>query len=118
MLATPRTGYVGWILGRNPFDVCMLQGHGRNNPPYHPGFHNAPGGVCNGVTSGFDDEADIDFRPMPWAVDKEHSWRWGEQWMPHAAWLMHALALAGCVNLNGARGVSRGCRGRHRRRRG
>ena len=28
---------------RNPFDVCMLQGHGRNNPPYHPGFHNAPG---------------------------------------------------------------------------
>ena len=87
-------GYVGWILGRNPFDVCMLQGYGRNNPPYHPGFHNAPGGVCNGITSGFDDEADIAFRPMPWAVDKEHSWRWGEQWMPHAAWLMHALALA------------------------
>ena len=45
----------------------MLQGHGRNNPPYQPGFHNAPGGVCNGVTSGFDDEADIAFRPMPWA---------------------------------------------------
>ena len=29
-----------------------------------------------------------------WAEDKEHSWRWGEQWMPHAAWLMHALVLA------------------------
>lgn len=86
--------YIGWILGRNPFDVCMLQGHGRNNPPYHPGFHNAPGGVCNGVTSGFADEADVAFRPMPWAVDKEHSWRWGEQWMPHAAWLMYALVLA------------------------
>ena len=48
--------HVSWILGRNPFDVCMLQGYGRNNPPYHPGFHNAPGGVCNGITSGFDDE--------------------------------------------------------------
>ena len=87
--------YVGWILGRNPFDVCMLQGHGRNNPPYHPGFHNAPGGVCNGVTSGFADEADIAFRPMPMAVDKAHSWRWGEQWMPHAAWLLHALVSGG-----------------------
>jgi hypothetical protein len=84
---------IGWILGRNPFDVCMLQGYGRNNPPYHPGFHNAPGGVCNGVTSGFGDESDIAFRPMPVAVDKEHSWRWGEQWMPHAAWLLLALVV-------------------------
>jgi hypothetical protein len=83
--------YVSWILGRNPFDVCMLQGYGRNNPPYHPGFHNAPAGVCNGITSGIDDEEDIAFRPMPSALDKAHSWRWGEQWMPHAAWLLPAL---------------------------
>jgi hypothetical protein len=86
--------WIGWILGANPFDTCMLQGHGRNNPPYEPGFHNAPGGVCNGITSGFDDEADIAFRPMPQAGTREHSWRWGEQWMPHAAWLMLALVLA------------------------
>jgi hypothetical protein len=85
--------YLSWILGRNPFDVCMLQGHGRNNPPYHPGFHNAPAGVCNGITSGFAEEADIAFRPMPMAIEQEHSWRWGEQWMPHAAWLVHALVL-------------------------
>ncbi len=92
--ARERAGdHIGWILGRNPFDVCMLQGHGRNNPPYHPGFHNAPGGVCNGVTSGFDDENDIAFRPMPMAADKQHSWRWGEQWMPHAAWLLEALVF-------------------------
>ena len=89
----PITRLVSWILGRNPFDVCMLQGYGRNNPPYHPGFHNAPGGVCNGITSGFDDEGDIAFRPMPMAADKEHSWRWGEQWMPHGAWLLDALVL-------------------------
>ena len=72
----------------------MLQGHGRNNPPYEPGFHNAPGGVCNGITSGLDDEADIAFRPMPAASQREQSWRWGEQWMPHAAWLLLALVLA------------------------
>jgi hypothetical protein len=76
----------------------MLQGHGRNNPPYHPGFHNAPGGVCNGITSGIEDEWDVAFRPMPWATDKEHSWRWGEQWMPHAAWLLHALVMSDCSN--------------------
>ena len=86
--------WISWILGANPFDVCMLQGHGRNNPPYEPGFHNAPGGVCNGITSGLDDEADIAFRPMPAASQREQSWRWGEQWMPHAAWLLLALVLA------------------------
>jgi hypothetical protein len=86
--------WIAWIFGANPFDVCMLQGHGRNNPPYAPGFHNAPGGVCNGITSGFDDEDDITFRPMPAAAARGHSWRWGEQWMPHAAWLMLALVLA------------------------
>ena len=26
-----------WILGLNPFDVCMMQGKGRNNPEYLPG---------------------------------------------------------------------------------
>ena len=38
---------VDWVLGRNPFDVCMLQGRGRNAPDYLPGFPNAPG--CSAV---------------------------------------------------------------------
>jgi hypothetical protein len=87
------TAWLAWITGRNPFDACMLQGHGRNNPPYEPNFPNAPGGVCNGVTSGFDDERDIALRPMPHAADMLHSWRWGEQWMPHATWLLYAISL-------------------------
>jgi len=80
-----------WILGANPFDICMLQGWGRNPPRYEPGFWNAPGGVCNGITSGLDDEADIDFR-KPEETVPTHSWRWTEQWIPHAAWLFCALA--------------------------
>ena len=79
-----------WILGANPYNACMLQGWGRNNPRYEPGFYNAPGGVCNGITSGFDDEADIDFKTAEVAT-MANSWRWTEQWMPHGAWLFLAL---------------------------
>jgi hypothetical protein len=80
-----------WLFGANPFDACMLQGWGHNPPRYEPGFWNAPGGVCNGVTSGLADERDIDFR-QPEETETAHSWRWTEQWIPHAAWLFCALA--------------------------
>ncbi len=69
----------------------MLQGWGHNPPRYEPGFWNAPGGVCNGITSGLADESDIDFR-KPEETEPAHSWRWTEQWIPHAAWLFCALA--------------------------
>jgi hypothetical protein len=80
-----------WIFGANPFDTCMLQGWGQNPPRYEPGFWNAPGGVCNVITSGLADEDDIDFR-KPEDTEPAHSWRWTEQWIPHAAWLFCALA--------------------------
>jgi hypothetical protein len=85
--------WVDWILGANPFDVCMLQGRGRNNPVYTPPYDNAPGGVANGITSGFADENDIAFAPLPQAHDVSQNWRWGEQWLPHGAWLLYALTL-------------------------
>lgn len=81
-----------WVLGLNPFDACMLQGRGRNSPDYLPGFPNAPGGICNGVTSGMDDENDIAFLPQPWDENPSHNWRWSEQWLPHGAWTFLALA--------------------------
>ncbi|MBV8666215.1 MAG: glycoside hydrolase family 9 protein [Burkholderiaceae bacterium] len=84
-------GVFDWIFGCNPFDACMMQGYGRNNPRYEKGFWNAPGGVCNGITSGLENEDDIDFR-MPSQSVPIHSWRWSEQWIPHGAWLFHALA--------------------------
>jgi len=82
---------LNWIFGFNPFDLCMMQGHGRNNPRYEKGFWNAPGGVCNGITSGLENEDDIDFRNPADSVPI-HSWRWTEQWIPHGAWLFHALS--------------------------
>jgi hypothetical protein len=83
-----------WILGANPFDACMLQGWGHHPPRYEPGYWNACGGVCNGITSGLDDEDDLDFRSPEHSVPT-HSWRWTEQWLPHAAWLFAALAWGG-----------------------
>ncbi|KUE80305.1 chitobiase [Aeromonas schubertii] len=84
-----------WILGANPFNACMLDGHGINNPAYTAGWPNAAGGICNGITSGFDDEADIAFIPEPYRERLDQNWRWGEQWIPHAAWFALAITLQG-----------------------
>ena len=84
---------VNWILGLNPFDMCMLQGKGRNNPgDYEAGAPNPPGGICNGITSGVQDEQDIAFQPPPYGRRADWSWRWKEQWIPHASWMILALA--------------------------
>ncbi|KMV29103.1 chitobiase [Photobacterium swingsii] len=86
---------LNWIVGLNPFDMSMLDGHGRNNPDYlpHLGFYNAKGGVCNGITSGFNNERDIAFNPDPQKDDMLQNWRWGEQWIPHGAWYLLAITL-------------------------
>ncbi|GAB3886650.1 glycoside hydrolase family 9 protein [Spirosoma agri] len=88
---------LNWILGLNPYDACMLQGVGHNNPAY--GFFgtfeytNAPGGIVNGITSGLDNEDDIDFNLSYKLTGKDADWRWAEQWLPHAAWYLMALAV-------------------------
>jgi len=87
---------LNWVLGLNPFDACMLHGSGRNNPPYlffgYYEYTNSPGGICNGITAGLEDEANIDFN-LPYAVTgKDYDWRWGEQWLPHASWYLLAVA--------------------------
>ncbi|NGN99530.1 chitobiase [Grimontia sp. S25] len=86
---------LNWIVGLNPYDMCMLDGHGRNNPDYLPdlGFINAKGGVCNGITAGFENEHDIAFKPEGQKDDMLQNWRWGEQWIPHAAWYLLAIAM-------------------------
>lgn len=82
-----------WIFGCNPFDACMMQGRGHNAPRYESGYWNAPGGVCNGITSGLEDEDDIDFK-RPQETTPMQSWRWSEQWMPHGAWVFLAVSIS------------------------
>ncbi|WDF55655.1 glycoside hydrolase family 9 protein [Mucilaginibacter sp. KACC 22063] len=88
---------LNWTLGLNPYNACMLQGTGHNNPAY--GFFgtfeytNAPGGIVNGITSGFENENDIDFN-LPYSqTHKDADWRWAEQWLPHTAWFLLAVSM-------------------------
>ncbi len=78
-----------WILGSNPYSSCMLQGFGQNWAIYGPAkFPNADGGICNGITSSLIDEHSIAFCETE---DPMQSWRWSEQWLPHAAWFLLAM---------------------------
>ena len=92
LLTTFGQRQLDWILGQNPFNACMLAGHGINNPSYTAGYPNAPGGICNGITAGFDDENDVAFIPEEYKERLDQNWRWGEQWIPHGAWF--ALAIS------------------------
>ena len=91
---------INWVLGLNPYDVCMLHGAGRNNPDYKEAGKsmNYLGGICNGITGGFDDERDIAFRPMPYDNDPAQRWRWSEQWLQHGGWMMPAIAYSAVIN--------------------
>lgn len=97
-LSSFATDQLNWVLGLNPYDACMLQGSGHNNPAY--GFFgtfeytNAPGGIVNGITSGLENEDDIDFNLSYAKTGKDYDWRWAEQWLPHAAWYLLAISVS------------------------
>ncbi|WP_397546988.1 glycoside hydrolase family 9 protein [Rhodothermus marinus] len=86
-----------WILGRNPYDVCMLKGVGRNNPEYlffnSYAYTNAPGGISNGITGGLEGPGGIAYNLGYAVTGQDTDWRWTEQWLPHAAWYLYAIAL-------------------------
>jgi hypothetical protein len=93
------TDQLNWILGLNPFDSSMMYGVGRNNPQYmffaSWEFTNAPGGISNGITSGFRDEDDIDYDLKYTETGADNDWRWQEQWLPHASWYLLAVSARG-----------------------
>jgi len=89
-LLTYAVSQLDWICGKNPFDACMIHGFGRNNGNYMDKWPNVLGGICNGITAGFEDESDVDFGRAD--VKGDQSWRWHEQWLPHATWFVVALS--------------------------
>jgi hypothetical protein len=98
-LHTFAANQLNWILGLNPFDSSMMNGIGRNNPQYmffdSWEFTNAPGGISNGITSGFRDEDDIDYNLTYKQTGADNDWRWQEQWLPHASWYLLAVSAEG-----------------------
>ncbi|HEY0272015.1 MAG TPA: glycoside hydrolase family 9 protein, partial [Chitinophaga sp.] len=92
-LAAYAARQVSWILGCNPYSMCFLYQFGNQNVPYmhsNYGHGSEKGGVSNGITGkdGHPDGSGIDFKTE--AAGNE--WRWTEQWIPHAAWLLQALS--------------------------
>ena len=73
--------------------MCFLYGSGRQNVPYMKsnfGHGSEKGGISNGITGadGHPDGTGIDFKTKA----NGNEWRWTEQWIPHAAWFLQAMA--------------------------
>jgi len=84
---------ISWILGANPYDVCFMHQFGHVNVPYMAalfGHGSGRGGISNGITGreGSPDGSGIDFKMHA----NGNEWRWTEQWIPHSAWFLQAVA--------------------------
>ena len=91
-LADYASHLISWILGCNPYNICMMYGYGQNNVPYmHSmyGHGSGRGGISNGITGkdGNGDGSGIDFK----MEDNGNEWRWSEQWIPHTGWFLQAV---------------------------
>ena len=92
-LSTYASRQLSWILGCNPYSMCFMYQFGKNNVPYMSsnfGHGSGRGGISNGITGkeGNGDGSGIDFK-----MEAEgNEWRWTEQWIPHAAWFLQAIA--------------------------
>ena len=97
------TDQLDWILGKNPYAVCMMYGKGLKNPKIYNGQSSydatLAGGIANGITgknengSGIawdsDGVSSVGFDP---SAESWQNWRWIEQWLPHTTWYLMALA--------------------------
>ena len=91
-LATYASNLVSWVLGSNPYNICMMYGYGKNNVPYMAamyGHGSGRGGISNGISGkdGKGDGSGIDFK----MEDNGNEWRWSEQWIPHSGWFLSAV---------------------------
>ena len=98
-LANFASDQIAWILGENPYDLCFMYQFGKNNVPHMSsnfGHGSGRGGISNGIT-GQDGRADgsgIDFKIHA----NGNEWRWTEQWLPHSAWFLQAMAAMSSPN--------------------
>lgn len=104
-ISTFSIAQLDWILGKNPFDVCMMFGFGQNNYPNYPSVNNKAnvvGGICNGITAK-DSANEMDIAWKPYANSNWENWRWIEQWLPHDLWFL--LAVSSISHLNNTPGM-------------
>lgn len=100
-LAVFAQNQMDWTLGRNPYDLCMLNGFGVNNPVPYDGLSMVYGGISNGITAArtaeqnedtnVSSEARIQGRGIEFGPEPDwQNWRWVEQWLPHSTWFLLA----------------------------
>jgi hypothetical protein len=90
-----------WILGRNPYGICFMNGKGTTNPEAYTGSNthagNLAGGISNGITGNNTDGSGITWQTAETfgigSGNEWESWRWIEQWIPHATWYLMSLAV-------------------------
>jgi hypothetical protein len=94
------TDQIDWVLGKNPLDLCMFEGHGGRNPPrYHHRYNMipgqprgaVPGAIANGMVRdmGIADRAGFD---MSRAGGRSPSFRTSEPWLVHNMFYLLAVA--------------------------
>lgn len=87
-----------WILGKNPYGICIMYGKGLLNPPIYSGqspyAKTLEGGIANGITGVNADGSGIVWNDYAAAGFSQswQVWRWTEQWLPHTTWFLMALA--------------------------
>lgn len=105
-LTTLAMDQFNWVLGKNPYEVCMLYGFGTvNNPDYNPDYNSCNtgkeyrgsinGGICNGISSGARLVGWEEVEHLEWAPADGESWtdwRYLEQWLPHEFWYTLAMS--------------------------
>jgi len=92
-----------WVLGRNPKGLCFMAGVGQKQAAsyYVKSNGHRTGGIVNGITgsdtrtdgTGLDykDSANFPMNPPAYTIGPWMSWRWTEQWIPHATNFLMAL---------------------------
>ena len=98
-LANFAANQIAWILGGNPYDICLMYQFGQRNVPSMKsnfGHGSGRGGVSNGISGkeGNPDGTGIDFK----FHDDGNEWRWTEQWIPHSAWFLQAVTAMSTKN--------------------
>jgi hypothetical protein len=104
---TYATDQIDWVLGKNPLNLCMFEGHGALNPPrYHHRYNMiagrergaVPGAIANGMVRdmGIVDRPGFD---MSRGGGRAPSFRTSEPWLVHNMfYLLATSALETSVN--------------------
>jgi len=96
------TDQIDWVLGKNPYNLCQMEGAGSLNPPrYHhrydsiPGKERGavPGAIPNGFVRRVGGEDAPGFDMSTPAPGKRHaSYRTSEPWLVHNMWYFLAVS--------------------------